>query len=129
LKLIEVIKNLKKESQKIYKKTFLVNYKNQLIPLPVVDIAYFYLEHQLIYCVTHSNKIYSIQLTLEKIQEQLDPVVFFRANRQTIVARKAITTVQMIENRKLKIILKPATEPEIIVSKSNASNFKRWLKI
>lgn len=126
-KLIEVIKSFKQQSQKIYKKTFLVNYKNQLIPIAVTDIAYFHLEHRIVYCVTHVGKSYTIQLTLEKIQDQLDSALFFRANRQSIVSRKAVDKVLMIENRKLQVVLKPIHTFDMIVSKLNAVAFKRWL--
>lgn len=128
-KLLEAIKRIKESSnEKIFKKSFLVSYRNQLIPLVVNDIAYFYLKNQLVYCITRSGKAYQIPATLEKIQKQLDPFVFFRVNRQCIVSKEAVKSVKVHENRKLKLITVPKHSDEILISKLKATNFKRWLK-
>lgn len=128
-KLIEVIKEIEMSSQKImYKSSFLVNFRNSLIPLSTQDIAYFYLENQLIYCKTFQSAVYQISSTLEKIEHQLDPTYFFRVNRQCIMSKKAVKHVDTFENRKLKVVPSPKHSAQIVVSKPKASSFKNWLK-
>jgi len=127
-KLIEIIKEIKTTSKnKIYKSSFLVNYRHQLIPLKVQNIAYFYLESQIVYCKTYSKNTYQITGSLEKIANQLNPSLFFRVNRQYIVSRNAIKSASVYQVRKLKVILFPRHSEEIIVSKLKAARFKSWL--
>ncbi|MDY8135947.1 LytTR family DNA-binding domain-containing protein [Aquimarina sp. 2201CG5-10] len=126
-KLLEVIKELKQKNKAIYKKTFLVNYKKQLIPIATQDIAYFNLQNENVYCITDSGLTYRIDQTLEKIEKQLDPIAFFRANRQNIVSKKSIKSIIKDENRKLKLIVNPESQSVIIVSKLKATKLKKWL--
>lgn len=129
LKLIEVIKAIKTSTKTtIYKNSLLVNYRNQLIPLAISDIAYFYLENQIVYCKAIENKTYKISKTLEKLEDQLNPDVFFRANRQCIVSKQSVKSANSIDKRKLKLNLAPDHHSEVIISKLKVSLFKKWLK-
>ena len=128
-KLIEAINEIKKSTKvNIYKSSFLVNYRNQLIPLSVSDIAYFHLENQLVYCKTIKNKTYKISMTLERLENQLNPHLFFRANRQCIVSKQAVKFAGTTTNRKLKLNLIPEHSSEILVSKLKVSLFKKWIR-
>lgn len=128
-KLLEAIHQIKMEaSVKKYKKSFLVNYRNQLIPLDANSIAYFYLENQMVYCKTTENKTYKISSTLEKLQKQLNPQLFFRANRQCIISRQAVKSASVYEKRKLKIQVSPEHLSEVLVSKLKVTEFKAWIK-
>lgn len=127
-KLIDTIKNIRKSSKNnIYKKSFLVKYRNQLIPLDVDDIAYFFLENQIVYCKTHTSKLYQISTTLERLQKSLNPTVFFRVNRQFIVSKQAVKSVEIYEKRKLKLITRITHSNEIIISKLKTASLKIWL--
>lgn len=127
-KLLKTIRKMKVSSpKKTFKQSFLVNYRNQLIPLNIDDIAYFYLENQLVYCKTNSNDTYQISSTLEKIVHQLDPSCFFRVNRQYVVSKQAIKSVSTFEKRKLKATIYPKHAGKIIISKLRATSFKSWL--
>ncbi|AXT20313.1 response regulator [Flavobacteriaceae bacterium AU392] len=126
-KLLKVIQELKSEAQKKYKKSFLVYIKDKILPIATEDIAYFYLENETVFCFTHKNERYNINQVLDKIYNQLDPEVFFRANRQYIVSRKTINSVSMYFHRKLKLEVIPKNNSEIIISKTKANEFKKWL--
>ncbi len=128
-KLIETLKKIKESTHKnIYKSSYLVNYRNQLIPIDVNTIAYFYLENKMVYCKTIDNKTYKISKTLEKLQIELNPDLFFRANRQFVVSRIAVKSATLIANRKLKINLKPVSSVDVIISKLKVTDFKNWFK-
>ncbi|WP_109853263.1 LytTR family DNA-binding domain-containing protein [Aquimarina sp. AU58] len=128
-RLIEIIKEIKESTKNnIYKNSFLVSYRNQLIPLSTNDISYFYLENQIIYIRTNENKTYKTHSTLETLEKQLNPFLFFRVNRQCIVSKRAIKSVNVYEKRKLKLFLYPEHSFEIVISKLKATNFKKWMK-
>lgn len=70
-----------------------------------------------------------IGYNLEALMERLNPAMFFRANRQTIVNRRAISRIQTYGNRQLSIRLSnPDFEP-VIVSRENAAALNDWIEI
>jgi DNA-binding LytR/AlgR family response regulator len=65
---------------------------------------------------------------LIKIEAQINSKDFYRANRQIIIAREAIISASQHFQRKLKLELKPSPEEDVLVSKSKATVFKKWLE-
>ncbi len=125
--LLTVIQDLKDHQPKKYKKNFLVYFKDKILPLAVEDIAYFYLENQTVFCITHQKEKYFIDKSLELIQTQMNPDDFFRASRQVLVSRKAVKSASIYFSRKLKLELTPSFDREVVISKLNSSKFKQWL--
>jgi two-component system LytT family response regulator len=64
--------------------------------------------------------------TLDDLMQHLDPSLFFRANRQYIVAHRAITDISIWFGNKLSINLNVPTLKRILVSKARAGEFKKW---
>lgn len=113
---------------KVYKTGFLVSYKDKIIPVAVDDIACFYYTNGLTFLVTFANQKYSLALTMDDVEEWLNPSLFYRANRQFIVSYKAIKEVEHYFARKL-VVKVPVNVPEsIVVSKAKASNFLQWME-
>lgn len=125
--LLKAIQEIKHNQQKRYKKNFLVYLKDKILPISIESIAYFYLDKHAVFCITHKNEKYFIDQSLERIQAQVNPEDFFRASRQFLVSRKAIKSVALFFNRKLKLDVTPFFKQEIIISKLNAAKFKKWL--
>jgi two-component system response regulator LytT len=111
-----------------YKKTILVEQRENIIPLPVNDIAYVYLENAILQIVTNKNHQYFITTTLDEMERILDPEVFYRANRQFMINRLAIINVERFFSRKLIAKLSVKAPETIVISKANASDFLRWLE-
>ena len=63
---------------------------DKLVPLPVERIACFYVENKMAKIITTDNESFFMDSSLEDLYLQLEPTEFFRANRQYIVAHKAI---------------------------------------
>lgn len=123
------IREVRLHERKPYKKSFLVYVKDQIIPVSVDQIAYFFLDHELVYCRTYDNKKYILDQALDKIGAQLNPNNFFRANRQYLVSRQAIQSAAQHFNRKLKLQLTPDSEEDVFISKTKAAGFKEWLEL
>lgn len=62
--------------------------------MAVSDVAYFYSENKLTFVVTKNNREYVLDFALDKLCEQLNPDVFFRTNRQTLVSVDAIQRIE-----------------------------------
>jgi len=110
-----------------YKSSLLVYYQDKIIPISMDKLDFIYYNN---YTVTvHSqNTHYETRDTLNNIITTLNPRDFFRANRQFIIHRKAVTSIQQYFGRKLLIgTVSPTPEP-IIISKANASEFLKWVE-
>ncbi|MDF4203794.1 LytTR family DNA-binding domain-containing protein [Maribacter sp. SA7] len=110
-----------------YKQTFLVGVGDQLLPIKTADIAYFYIDTGLVKAVTVQERSYVLDIKLEDIEDALDPQLFYRANRQFIVRREAITAIKFHFNSKLLVDVHPPCNERIVVSKAKASDFKNWV--
>lgn len=110
-----------------YRKRFLVKHLSQWMPVEVTDIAYFYSEEGISLFRTRTNQKFSVDYTLDELEAMLDPLQFFRANRQFIVDINCVQQIHPYFNNKLKLTLKPAPEEEVLVSRERATEFKKWM--
>lgn len=111
-----------------YKEKFIVNIRNQWMPVNTKDIACFSKE-VLNYIYLFNGDRYMIDYTtLEEVEELLDPKQFYRASRQFIINMDAIKTVKPVENSKLIVRLKePNHKLEIDMSRLKSPEFKKWM--
>ncbi|HLP36439.1 LytTR family DNA-binding domain-containing protein [Lacibacter sp.] len=116
------------QSMNKYKERFLVNIRNQWMPIATSDIACFAKE-ALNYVYLFNGDRYMLDFsTLDDVEEVLNPDQFYRANRQYIINIDAIQTVKPMENSKLTIRLKePNHKFEIDMSREKAPVFKKWV--
>lgn len=113
--------------KKKYRKRFLVSRGDAWFKLAVEDVACFYSENKITTAVTFHNQNYVIDFPLESLEEELDPEVFFRANRQVIVNIDAIVKIENYFGGKLKVRLNPPFADEIIISRLKAISFRKWV--
>lgn len=110
-----------------YKAHFLVPVKgNKLIPLEATSIHCIYIENGIVKALCHDDRIFVLEYTLDELINMLNPQDFFRANRQFIIARKAIKDVDLWFNNKLLINLKNQAPHKIFISKAKGLEFKKW---
>lgn len=123
----KIIRQLNRKER--YKTHFLVPGKgDKFVPLAVDSIVYFYIADGLVKAVDDNNKYYILSQSLEELNEQLDPQLFFRANRQYLISKKAIKDVGYWFNRRLIInmIIPTPSGEKIIISKAKTAEFKKW---
>jgi DNA-binding LytR/AlgR family response regulator len=114
--------------KKEFKKTIITRFKDKVIPVDVSEIAFFHLSNGLVFQYLFSGQKYIQNDSLESFEKDLDPTLFYRANRQFLIHKKTVERVEQIENRKLKVALTLPEPEEIIISKAKASAFIRWLE-
>jgi DNA-binding LytR/AlgR family response regulator len=111
-----------------YKERFVVKVRNNWVPIDTKDIACFYRDN-FNYLLTFGGEKYMLDfVTLEEIEELLDPRLYFRANRQCLVHINAIQRITPHENQKLTLLLKTPLKMEQDVSREKAPVFKRWFE-
>ena len=111
---------------KVYKSNFLIPNKDKYIPLSVNDIAYIYSENKIARIVTIESRIFYDNNSLDEMQRQLDPSMFFRANRQFIISHQAVKDISVWFDSKLSVNLTVAVPEKIIVSRARVSELKDW---
>ncbi len=126
VKFEEVLSYLKSQQQE-YKSRFMVRIGQRILAIPVENIAYFSSESKLTYIVTSENKRYPFDLPLDEVDQQLDPKIFFRINRQYIVRFSAIAEIHPYFKGRIKLKLNPDQSEEIVVSSERTPEFKKWL--
>jgi DNA-binding LytR/AlgR family response regulator len=122
----ELIGLLKKQN-KNFRDRYLVKAGNLIKSIDANDIAYFYSDQRVIILVTHEGKKFPVDQTLDEIENELDPSIFNRANRQFIVNIKAISEIHPYFKGRLKINLKPQQQGDIVISSEKSRGFKEWL--
>ena len=66
----------------------MVELKAANFPVPESDIAFFAIEYKICYLYTFAGRKIPLNSTLEFLELILNPVVFYRANRKTILKRE-----------------------------------------
>jgi len=115
------------QGEKKYRKRFLVSGATSYFKLDVDDIAWFSTENRVTTAFTYKGKAHIVDLTIEKLEEQLDPELFFRTNRSTIVHINAIRKFETHFGSKLILRLIHPFEEPIIISRLKATEFKEWV--
>jgi len=113
--------------QESYKTHFLVPQKgDKLLPLSVESVYYFYINEGIVKAVTMEGKEYPVSHTLDEIADSLNPIRFFRVNRQYLIARKAIKDIDLWFNGRLSVNLIVPVPEKILISRVRVAEFKEW---
>lgn len=109
--------------------TFLVRFRDKIIPLSCDDIAFCYTSNERVTAHCYNGESYPLDYTLEALQALLPSHRFFRANRQYIISRKAVRDISVWFGSRLSVNLSVAMPEALIVSKARVAEFKKWLTL
>ncbi|MCK5857202.1 MAG: response regulator transcription factor [Bacteroidales bacterium] len=123
--LIDEIKQLK---PKLFKERFTVKVGEHIKMIKTEDISCFYSFEKGTFIQTRENRNYLIDFSLDDLYELLKTTKFYRVNRKYIVNIDYIEDMISYSNSRLKLILNPATDDDIIVSRERVKGFKEWLE-
>ncbi|MEE1962641.1 two component transcriptional regulator, LytTR family [Flagellimonas taeanensis] len=111
-----------------YKKRFTVKVGQHLKIINADEVECFYSENKGTYAATSDGRNYLLDTTLEQLEEELSPKIFFRISRKFYVNINHIGDIISYTNSRLQIKLKRFNEQEIIVSRERVKDFKLWLE-
>src|SRR5690606_21099362 len=112
---------------KSFKTRFVLSLGQKLFTVSDQDIAYFYSSDRYTMATTKDGKTLFCETNLETLEKQLNPQIFFRVNRKIIVQLSAIGDMFKYSRSRLKLMLVPPPDFEVIVSVDKAIGFKEWL--
>ncbi len=110
-----------------YKKRFMVYYGDKIRSIKTENIAYFFFEDRTTFLTTMDKSVFTIDFSLDKIEQEVDPEQFFRINRQMIVNVDAIDNMVNLSKSRMGLHLKPVYEGSALVSFNKMSQFRKWI--
>ena len=123
----QVLPKVQQAADDSYKRRFLGRIGQRLQFISVEDISFFQAENKIVYLTDKQGVRYLIDHTLEKLEQYLNPKLFFRLNRKYIVKDSAIEYIRPYLNSRLKLTVKGAdSRDEFIISRERVSEFRAW---
>ncbi|HEU4552719.1 MAG TPA: LytTR family DNA-binding domain-containing protein [Chitinophaga sp.] len=119
--------NIIKNSQQSYKSRFMVKTGNRIKAVKSSDIAYFISRNKVTLLVTTEGQRFPLDYTLDELMAMLDPVMFFHVNRNLIIHIDSVKEVHPYFKGRLKLVLTPGQEEEVVISSQKTPLFKAWL--
>ena len=127
IQLEDFLKKQESTVRKHFAGSFLIMQSDKFLILNTQDIAYFYTTNERTIACTYEGVQHELDKSLESINDSLNPKDFIRANRQFIIARKAIKDVDFWFGSRLSVNLTVKIPERIVVSKLKTAKFKEWL--
>ncbi len=121
--LVQVMQSDRKE----YRKRFLVHAGNRYFRLNTSEIACFCSEHKITTAITFAGERHVLDFSLDRLEDELNPELYFRADRKTIIHIDLVSRFEDYFGNKLMVRLKHPINDKITVSRLKASAFKVWV--
>src|SRR5690606_16241978 len=110
-----------------YKKRFVIRFGENIKTINTEDVAYFVSMNKGTFARTFDGRYHPVDYNLETLSNLIDPVDFFRINRQYLISLNAIAEMKSYSKARVIIRLNPDPEEKPVVSSDRAAIFKRWL--
>ncbi|MBS1771551.1 MAG: response regulator transcription factor [Bacteroidetes bacterium] len=114
-------------AQQEYKKRFIIRFGEHIKTLTTDEIAYCYSENKATLARTFEGRTFPMDHNLDALQNMLDPVQFFRINRQYLINLHSIVDMKAHTKARVIVTLKPPVKELPVVSSERAADFKQWL--
>jgi len=121
LKLVNEMNSVK------YKERLLIKRGQQLSYIKTSDTAFCYADGKLSFAVDFTGNKYLLDNNLSQLEDQLQPMKFYRINRNLIVNIDTVKKVHTWLGGRLKLELSLPTNAETVVSRERVNGFKEWL--
>lgn len=114
-------------AQPEYKTRFVIRFGEHIKTIAVADIAYCYSENKNTFARTFDGMNHPMDYNLDSLSEMLNPLEFFRINRQYLINLKSIAEMKSYSKARVIVRLNPPVKEQPIVSSERAADFKNWL--
>lgn len=115
--------------QSSWKQKLLVHSGRRMFQVNVNDVACFQADNKIVYLITVDGSRYITHQTLEVLEKELDPALFFRINRSVIVRMSSISQIRPSSSNRIKLVIKTDSDlVDEIVSRGRVGAFRRWIR-
>jgi DNA-binding LytR/AlgR family response regulator len=109
-------------------KRIVVRLGQQLKVLDIDEAAYFYIDQKIVYGVSFNGDRLPLDMSLDELENKLDPQRFFRINRAFIISLGSIDSLITYSKARIKVKLHPPCDLESISSTERSPLFREWLR-
>ncbi|MDA3892841.1 MAG: LytTR family DNA-binding domain-containing protein [Salinivirgaceae bacterium] len=114
--------------EKKYRDRFVIAVGERLKMINSADIVCFYSEDKSTFLLTSGGRCYPLDQSLNQLEEEINPKLFFRTNRSEIVNIQHISDIVTYGGTRLKISIPTKNGgKELIVSRERTKSFRNWL--
>ncbi len=111
----------------MFRKRFLTVKGGKYLVVNILDVAIISFENRILYVIGFDNIKFIISGNLGDIEQELDPNIFFRVNRQMIINIHAFDYCENYFNGRLSLHLINNLPDKIMISRTRAILFRKWL--
>jgi DNA-binding LytR/AlgR family response regulator len=124
---IEAIKEMLAPKTHAFKSRFLVKFGEKIQSITIEEVGFFFSTERVTFLQTKEGKQFVLDQTLEQVENQIDPSLFFRLNRKYLCSFPSISDIFTYSNSRLKVKLRNCPDEDILVSREKMADFKTWL--
>ncbi len=113
-------------------KQWLIRYGQKMQLITARDVAVYFSIEKATFAMLPSGKNLPMEESLVQVEQALDPGMFFQINRNAIVRRDAITSMERRSKGRLCLLLEASPELDeemLTVSAGRAPDFRKWLEV
>jgi two-component system, LytTR family, response regulator LytT len=121
------MESLMKMIGKEYKSRILLKTGDNIRSVEMEEVAYFYAEDDVVFAMLKNKSRSIIDYTINQLEGDLDPKIFYRLTRGCIARISSIKKVSKYFNSRLLVELEPPMEEKLLVSRVNVPEFLKWL--
>lgn len=96
-------------------------------PVSTDEVVCFMADDRYLFAITQGGKKYYYDATLAMLEQELDPGLFFRANRRYFINKRFVSEIKTISRSRLEVKMTEEVADQIIVSYSRSKEFKEWI--
>ena len=123
-----VLRRLEEQQQKVYVTQIPVHSGKRILILPVSDVLWFGVEYRLVYAHTN-ERAFMTNYTLRELEERLDPALFFRAHKSSLVNLRHVREIVPWFGGRYKLVMRNQAGSEVALSRTQARALRgrlRW---
>jgi two-component system response regulator LytT len=99
----------------------------RILLLPVDHVFWFGVEYRLVYAHT-AERAFMTNYTLRELEERLDPALFFRAHKSSLVNLKHVKEILPWFGGRWKLVMRDASRSEVALSRAQARELRARLR-
>ena len=122
-----VLRRLEEQQQKVYVTQIPVHSGKRILILPVTDVLWFGVEYRLVYAHTN-ERAFMTNYTLRELEERLDPTLFFRAHKSSLVNLRHVKEIVPWFGGRYKLVMRDPATSEVALSRAQARELRSRLR-
>ncbi len=124
---VEAVLRRLEEGRKAYVTQISVHSGRRILLLPVEEVRWFGVEHRLVYAHT-GERAFMTNYTLRELEERLDPDLFFRVHKASLVNLRHVKEIVPWFGGRYKLAMRDHASSEVAVSRTQARALRAKLR-